>query len=122
MADFDVFKSTVCHAVKLAGDMDFVRQTVEQQTIEQYFVRKRYAESLYLLAMVDYLCRVNGEEQLAQYNDLRKMRLKSVLYPKSLLLLAALSDDKEYVRELLDQSIPEFRRFNIIEGDIRNVV
>lgn len=120
--DFDVFKSNVCHTVKTIGDLEFVEQTINDKTIERYFVQKQYAESLYLLAMVDYLCRIHQKEVPSQYADLRKMKLKQPVYPKSLLLLAHLSDDKEYIRSILRQSIPEFRRFNIIEGDVHDIV
>ena len=120
--DFDVFKSNVCHKLKTLGDIEFIQNILKNKEIENYFVQKKYAESLYLLAMVDYLCRVNNVDVPKKFSALRRIRLKKPIFPKSILFLYAFSDDKQMVQDAIHQAIPEFKRFNIIEGDIRNVI
>ena len=66
-SSFENFKSTVCHRVKELGDINFIIDTLESQDIRTYYNRKWYPESLYLLAMLDYLSRESpGHAGLSQ--------------------------------------------------------
>ena len=121
-SSFDVFKSNVCHQVKDQGDLDFIIQTLESGLIRQYAEQKWYAESLYLLAMVDYLSRENGLPLCSEYDDLRQMKLKNTLYPFSIRIADAVSGGRQRAEASLRQAIPEFKRFNIIESEVRNVL
>ena len=69
-SSFDVFKSNICHRVKEMGDIDFIIDVLESDTIRQYYQKKWMAECLYLLAMVDYLSRENDLPLCSEYNDL----------------------------------------------------
>ena len=120
--DFDVFKSNVCHLVKDKGDIDFIIDTLSSDEVRKLYDRKWYAESFYLLAMVDYLSNINSVSLCTNYNDIRSQKLKEVIYPKSVLLLdAALKTDK-HRKECMKNAIPEFLHFNIVESDVRNVI
>ena len=88
---FGTFKSNVCHLVKDYGDLDFLVFVLENDIIRKYWNAPYYAESLYLLAMVDYLSRENDVPLCAEYNDLRKAELTEVLYPAGILILDALN-------------------------------
>lgn len=72
--------------------------------------------------MVDYISRMNGVDICEEYNSLRKQRLPDVLYPASVLALAAAMKDDAPKRQALENAIPEFMRFNILENEIRDVV
>ena len=119
---FEVFKSNVCHRVKEQGDIAFLAEALERDPIRAYYERKWYPESLYLLAMVDYLSRVNGIPLCEEYNDLRKCRLKEMVYPASVMSLSAASGTQEAKEKSRQAAIPEFMRFNIVESEIRNVI
>ena len=120
---FDAFKSNICHKVKEMGDWNFIIDTLEKDDIRIYYNRKWYAECFYLLAMLDYLSRLNDVPLCSNYNDLRKTRLQQPIYPSSVLMAAAVSKNSEDVKEKARrESIPEFMRFNIIESEIRNVI
>lgn len=54
---FELFKSNVCHRLKEQGDIDFLIETLKEDMIRQYYDKKWYPESFYLLAMVDYISR-----------------------------------------------------------------
>ncbi|MDO4338879.1 MAG: hypothetical protein Q4C91_12460 [Eubacteriales bacterium] len=58
-SNFETFKSNVCHLVKDQGDLDFIIEVLQSKDIRRYWDRKWYPEAFYLLAMVDYLSRVN---------------------------------------------------------------
>lgn len=119
---FDTFKSNVCHRVKDIGDISFIIEILKSNIINEYFDKKWYAESLYLLAMIDYLSRINNVPLCTDYDNLRTFRLEKVLYPTSALLDSSITNNPNLLREYYDNSIPEFKRFNIVENEVRDVV
>lgn len=118
---FELFKSNVCHKLKNLGDIDFLIDALESNEIRSYYDKKWYPESLYLLAMVDYLSRINGVAICEEFNDIRKRKLSDVLFPSSVLAMAASRNDDVPKQQALKDAIPEFLRFNIVESEIRNV-
>lgn len=120
--DFELFKSNVCHRLKEKGDIDFIIDLLEKDEITEYYKRKRYPECLYLLAMLDYISRVNDVPICNRYEELRHLKLKEPLFPASILILANENNDNTIKEEALSHSIPEFMRFNIVENYIRDVI
>lgn len=120
--DFELFKSNVCHKLKELGDIQFLIETIENDEITTYYKREWFPECLYLLAMVDYVSRDNNVSLCEEYNNLRKMKLKEILYPASLITASIVLHSDESKRKALESSIPEFIRFNIVESEVRNVI
>ena len=119
---FELFKSNVCHHLKELGDINFIIETLEKNEIQIYYDREWYPECFYLLAMLDYISRVNNVPLCDRYNDIRKNKLNSVIYPESILAITAAANDESVKKQALMASIPEFKRFNIVESEIRNVI
>ena len=119
---FELYKSHVCHLVKEKGDVDFLIETLESEKVRRLYQKRWYPEALYLLAMVDYLSRVNDVPLCKEYDDLRKCKLKQVLYPTSLVLEAKVLNKDFLLYQSERESIPEFIRHNIVERDVRDVV
>lgn len=119
---FENFKSSICHRVKELGDIDFIVNTLESQEIREYFDRKWFPESLYLLAMLDYISRENDIPICDEYDDLRTCKLDIPIYPSSLRAMAKVSNSDKVLEEAYVTAIPEFKRFNIIENEVRNVI
>lgn len=120
--DFELFKSNTCHKLKELGDIDFVVDVLEKDSIRIYYNKKWFPESLYLLAMLDYVSRENEIPLCTQYDDLRQLKLKEVLYPSSVTAIVKVSKNDEIKRRSVQESIPEFIRFNIVESEVRNVI
>lgn len=120
--NFELFKSNVCHRIKTLGDMDFLIETLEEDNIRNYFDKKWYPESLYLLAMLDYISRINEIPLCKEYDDLRNYKLQEPIYPASILSISATSKNEQIKKESLKSAIPEFMRFNIVESEVRNVI
>lgn len=118
---FETFKSNTCHYVKDKGDVRFIIDTLESDQIRKLYNRKWYPETFYLLAMIDYLSRENNIPLCGNYNDIRRQKLQSEHFPASLLISCAALGDESAKEECRNNAIPEFRRFNIMEMDIRNV-
>ena len=121
-ADYENFKSTTCHRLKELGDINFIINTLESEDIRQYYKWGWYPESLYLLAMLDYVSRENNVPLCEDYDDLRQCRLDKPIYPSSVMALSAASDSDAELKSAVRTAIPEFKHFNIIEGSIRDVV
>lgn len=120
--DFELFKSNVCHRLKELGDIEFMIELLEEDAISKYHKKKWYPESLYLLAMLDFVSRENNIPVCTQYDDLRKLKLKSLLFPAGVLMASEVAKNDGIKQRSLKEAIPEFLRFNIVESEVRNVV
>jgi len=118
---FENYKSHICQTLKEMGDLDFIIETLESDEIRNLYKKHWYRESLYLLAMIDYLSRENGLPLCTEYGDIRGTRLREPVYSASVIALCAASQSEQYKKESYDNAIPEFRRVGIIEGEVRNV-
>jgi len=118
---FENYKSNVCHQVKEMGDLEFIIDTLESDRIRKLYNRQWYPESLYLLAMVDYLSRENDLPQCSNYEDIRSTKLQKPIYPSGIIVLCAAMGSEQPKQESYENAIPEFKRFNIVENEIRNV-
>lgn len=121
-SSFELFKSNVCHRVKELGDISFIIEILEKDDIRMYYQREWYPESFYLLAMLDYLSRVNDVPLCAEYNDLRHQKLSEPLYPAGIIAASVVAKSELVKLEACRTAIPEFMQFNIIESEVRNVI
>jgi transcriptional regulator with XRE-family HTH domain len=119
--DFEIFKSNVCHLVKDSDDFDFIISTLQNDEIDRYWAKKWYPEAFYLLAMVDYLSRINDIPLCTKYDVIRTHSLKKPLYPRDIEMSARLSHKLDVRDQSRREAIPEFIRFNIVENEVRNV-
>lgn len=118
---FETFKSNTCHHVKDIGDIDFIIETLEADEIRRLYNRGWYREALYLLAMLDYLSRENNLPICTNYNDIRSRKLEKPCFPAGIVVSYAATGDESIKRKAIENAIPEFMRFNIVESEIRNV-
>jgi plasmid maintenance system antidote protein VapI len=119
---FELYKSNVCHRLKELGDVDFIIETLQKDNISKLYRRKWYPESLYLLAMLDYVSRENDVPLCTKYDALRSIKLEETLYPASVLAMAVVNGEEKVKKDALSKSIPEFLRHNIVESEVRNVI
>ena len=118
---FETFKSNTCHHVKDMGDLDFIIETLESDEIRKLYNKQWYRESLYLLAMVDYLSRENDLPICTNYNDIRKQKLEKPHFSAGIIISCAATGDETIKDEAIANAIPEFLRFNIVESEVRDV-
>lgn len=119
--DFETFKSNVRHKFKESGYKKFIISVLKDDEITEYASKRQFPEALYLLAMLDYVSRLNGVALCTKYNSLRKAKLKEVVYPASVLAEAKIMNDESILQKSIDESIPEFIRFNIVESEVFDV-
>ena len=119
---FELFKSQICHRVKELGDIGFMIETLEKDEIRSYYNRGWYRESFYLLAMLDYLSRLNDIPLCTNYDDIRSCKLEEPLYPSGVLVMCAAAKNDLAKEQAMQDAIPEFLHFNILESEVRGVV
>jgi len=119
--NFEWFKSQICHDIKRMGDIDFLIQTLESGEIKHLYEKKWYLESFYLLALVDYLSRINDLPLVSNYNDIRSAKMETPVYPAGVLVRSIFSGNDFAKEESKKNAIPEFLRHNIIEAEVRDV-
>lgn len=118
---FENFKSETCQRLHSMGDIPFIIELLESDLIHEYYSNEWYPEALYLLAMLDYLCKENNIPLCTDYNTLRKAKLTDTVFPASVVALAEATNNTDYYTDAINNSIPEFLRFNIVESDVRDV-
>lgn len=119
--DFENYKSNVCHLLHNLGDIKFLITVLEDDTISQLAKNRLTGYALYLVAMVDYISKKNNVPICTKYNWLRELKLPELAIPVSIRLCMEMFDDDEIFQEAYKNAIPEFLKYNIMEGDIRNV-
>ena len=72
--------------------------------------------------MVDYLSRENDLPLCEDYRDIRSHKLNKIVYPSSIIAYAIATGDDSIKTKSYNDAIPEFRRFNIVENEVRNVI
>ncbi|MCL2810186.1 MAG: hypothetical protein FWD24_09025 [Treponema sp.] len=118
---FELFKSNICHNLKSMGDLKFLISILETNKIQEYYNKKKYFECFYLLAMTDYISRENNIPLCLEYDHIRKKKLKNPVFPLSIKAMCLALNSNEPKERSLKECIPEFRHFNIIEAEVRNV-
>ena len=121
-SSFENFKSSVCHRLKEMGDVEFMMDLLDSNVIQTYYDRLWYPESLYLLAMLDYLSRLHDVPLCSDYNTLRRCKLEKPVYPASVMAVSLAAGNDKALKHAESEAIPEFMRFNIVESEVRDVV
>lgn len=119
---FENFKSNICHLVKSTGELSFIKHVLCSKEVQELYEKQWFPECLYLVAMVDYLSRKNDIPLYSGYNELRSCKLNEPIYPSSIYMMYLLTKDLSVLQNSFNNSIPEFKRFNIIENEVENIV
>ncbi|MCL1999735.1 MAG: hypothetical protein FWG65_13330 [Turicibacter sp.] len=119
--EFEVYKGNICHFLKEIGDIDFMLLILQSNEIIRLWQAKWYAESLYLLGMLDYLSRVNDIPICTNFDSLRTAKFQQPIYPIGVITECIAFGTDEPKKESVSKAIPEFLRFNIVECEVRDV-
>jgi len=118
--DFELFKSNICHSVKRMGDIAFLISVLKSNKIQVFFQKEWYLECFYLLAMVDYLSRENNIPLCVEYDYIRINKLEKPVFSSGIITKCIVFKDEAPKMKSITEAIPEFKRFNIMEADVRN--
>lgn len=125
LMNFYVLADSMLGRLRATGDLAFIDGIDQNEWIERLYQGREYRCALFLLGMMDYLCRKNGVRQVARYDEYRKARLDGPVY--ALRTLNVNDDDGAFQRartEAENNAIPELGSYGIYmtEEDIRHPV
>jgi len=119
---FDVFKSCAWYQVTELGDLGYIEELLKSDEIRMYYNKEWYRECFYLLAMLDYLSRLNDVPFCTDYDDIRQYKMEELVYPSDVLLKCAVYRSEAPMAEALRDAIPEFLEYNIVECSPRDAL
>lgn len=118
---FETFKSNVNHYIKDQGELEFILWVYENNRIPFFWEKKWYPECFYLLAMVDYLSKQNDIELCSDFNYIRQFKLDKPMFPRDINITASLDSKLDMKMYCIEHAIPEFKKYNLIEMEVKNV-
>lgn len=119
--DFEAFKSNIRHNLKELGFKQFIISTLKSDDITKYMTKKWYPEALYLLAMLDYVSRINKIPLCTKYDSYRHAKLDKIIYPASVISQAQIMKNNSLYEKYKAEAIPEFLQFNIVENEVFDI-
>lgn len=118
---FEEFKSEICHKLKSLGDIDFIKYIITNNFINNYYNKGWLEETLYTLALLDYISEKNNIPFVKEYKYLRNKKLRHRIFPRDINLLSKLTTGTAVKRIALKKAIPMFLKYNIVETNVNNV-
>ena len=118
---FEEFRSEICHKLKSLGDIDFIRYVITNNIINNYYNKCWFEETLYTLALLDYISQNNNIPLVKEYSYLRNKKLKHRIFPRDINLLSKLDTNIRAKKNALKKAIPIFLKYNIVETDVNSV-
>lgn len=113
--DFEIYKNDLCHFVKRKPGAT-IKQMLLDDTVSKYWEEGKYLYALYSLAMIDYISKKYNVPLYVDYDYYRKQKLKNPWFPNSInVRLYLFHEDFNLVTR---DAIPEFKKYNIYEGDL----
>lgn len=103
------FRSALHHKIKNSEE-ETILYILFKNMINDFMKQGNYVKGLYTLATLDYLCKKNNYSIVSDYDEYRTMSLKECFYPTELI--------KDMVMKKEISLIPEFTKYNIMEGDL----
>lgn len=125
--DIDLFKSEMCHTLKRLGDYEFIKEVINDNWVGYFWDKEWYFESLYTLAMIDYLTYIYHAPVYEPLDKYRQYKLSEPVFPFSMLLIDSIKRNDEQKQQALKECSEDecgrfFLKYNIVEKDIRDVV
>jgi transcriptional regulator with XRE-family HTH domain len=121
-SNYDALRSEICHQLKDQGDMEFLDQLLSSDQVEKLYKRRLYFHCFYLVGLCDYLCRIHQLPLPKEYEEIRSHKLRKSAVPLSLEMLEKIDPKNPEILRAKTAAIPEFARFNILEGNVRDAL
>lgn len=96
LMNFCVLADSMLGRLRATGDLAFIDGIDQNEWVERLYDDGQYRCALFLVGVMDYLCRKNGIWQIARYNEYRELRLDTPVY--SLSTLNVNSGDGDFQR------------------------
>lgn len=119
---FQEFRNEMCHMLKEKGDLEFIEYIYNSSLVENYYNKHYYEEMLYTLAMLDFVSKENNIPIAREYNKYRVKKLNKKIYPRDYCIIKKLNENDDLTKKVEKNWIKEFKKYNIMECNIRDAV
>lgn len=96
------------------GAEDFIQAILREHFFEDFYAHREYAEALFLLGLMDYLCDCTGTERITRYAPYRGDMMETPVFPRRTSGHLYSMDEKLV---LLHHAIPQLIKYNIVEAE-----
>ena len=97
LMNFYVLADSMLGRLRATGDLAFIDGIDQNEWIERLYDDEQYRCALFLVGIMDYLCRKNGIRQVARYDEYRALRLDSPVYSLNTLNVDSDEGDRKSV-------------------------
>jgi len=112
---FDTFRNDECRQLKKMGDIPYLIALLESGRIQKLYHDAILPQAFYLVAMADYLSGLHNVPLCKDFHAIRKKKLAKAIYPFS----SKTANNPAGFKKLEEAALPEFKRFAIMEDDVR---
>ena len=119
--DFYMMVELTMHKLHASREMGFVKSICDNNWIELFYMTRQYRSALFLLGLIDYLCRKHHQERNPRFDAYRNECLDQPVYSLRTLEEGDDAFESAQAREYTENhAVPELARFNIFmtEEDI----
>lgn len=120
-SQWNTFVSNLQHQIKTEGRIRFIRSCITSHLAERCFLEKQYDKGLYVVAAVDYLCRISELPLYDGYTEMRNWKLDEVKYPEDIEMISDVHIREKLKKQCMEECLPEFKRANIMEKGVDHV-
>lgn len=96
------------------GAEAFIQAVLRERFFENFYAHGEYAEALFLLGLMDYLCDCTGMERITRYAPYRGDMMETPIFPRRMTGHPYSMDEKLV---LLHHAIPQLMKYNIVETE-----
>jgi DNA-binding Xre family transcriptional regulator len=112
---FDSFRNDECRQLKKMGDITYLIALLESGRIQKLYHDAILPQAFYLVGMADYLSGLHSVPLCKDFHAIRKKKLAKAIYPLS----SRVANNPAGLKKLEEAALPEFKRFAIMEDDVR---
>jgi len=119
---FPLFTSHLSHELKRKGDIEFINTVLLEENLDTIFSSGQYRRTLYLVAMIEYLCRINNVPVKKEIQKYQEYKLKDLTFFDDVETYFHVTEKTDLKEQVMRDSLPEFLKYNIAERNVRRAV
>ena len=90
--------------------------------MDTIFSSGQYRRTLYLVAMIEYLCRINNVPVKKEIQKYQEYKLKDLTFFDDVETYFHVTEKTDLKEQVMRDSLPEFLKYNIAERNVRRAV
>ncbi len=114
---FPQFRDELHNSIRQSGDIPWLIGTLKEDRVNELYQKQELLHAIYLVDMMDYVCRKHKLPLPEEYQQIRELKLKEPYYIGDWHIFSGDRPD-----DIPSNAIQEFLRSNIIECEVYDAV